>query len=52
MMYKAMTQTVLLYSSKSWVVIELILKILEGFRHREDRQIAGMTVKRVSDGVW
>ena len=38
MIYKAVAQLVLLYGSEIWV-----LKILEGFHHREDRQITGMT---------
>ena len=51
-MYKAVSYTVLLYGSKSWVVTEAMLKILEGFHHRAARRIAGMMVKRVADGMW
>ena len=34
MMYKAVFQTVLIYGSDSWVVMDAILKVLEGFHHR------------------
>ena len=45
MMYKAVTQLVLLYVSEIWVVTGDILKVLEGFRHRAARRIMGMTGK-------
>ena len=34
MMYKAVVQTVLIYRGGSWVVMDAILKVLEGFHHR------------------
>ena len=43
MMYKALVQEVFLYESESWVVADVILKFLEGFHHKVDRRIAGMT---------
>ena len=52
MIYKAVAQSVLMYGSKSWVVIGEMLKVLEGFHHRADRQITGMTEKRVADREW
>ena len=33
MMYKAVVQTVLIYGSGSWVVTDVILKLLEGFHY-------------------
>ena len=39
MVYKAMEQFVLLYSSESWVVVGGVLKFLEGFHHQVARQI-------------
>ena len=32
--YKVVVQTVLLYRSNIWVLIDLILKVLEGFHNR------------------
>ena len=43
MMYKALVQEVFFYESESWVVADVILKFLEGFHHKVDRRIAGMT---------
>ena len=43
MMYKGVTHSVLLYCSDIWVATGGILKALEGFRHRAERQIVGMT---------
>ena len=34
MMYKAVVHTVLIYGSGSWVVTDVILKLLEVFHHR------------------
>ena len=42
MMCKAVVQTVLLHGSKSWVLTEAVLKVLERFQHRLDWIIAGM----------
>ena len=52
MMYTAVAQKVLLYGSKSWVVTEAMLKILEGFHHQAVSWIAGMMAKRAADGAW
>ena len=40
-MYKAVDQSVLLYSIKSWVVTGDMLKVLEGFHHQASRHITG-----------
>ena len=43
MMYKLLSQTVMLYGSESWVVTWVMLKVLEGFHHRSAIRITGMT---------
>ena len=43
MMYKVVAQLVILCSSDSWVVMGVIIKVLEGFHHREARRKTGMT---------
>ena len=42
MIYKAVVQMVLLYGSKSWVVIEAMLKVMEVLHHRVDHRMAGI----------
>ena len=42
MLYEAVVKTVLLYRSKSWVVIGAMLKVFGIFHHWEDRWIVGM----------
>ena len=43
MVYKAVTQSVLLYRSEIWLVTGVVLKVLEGFHHWSASQITGMT---------
>ena len=52
MLYKEISQSVLLYGRESWVVTGAILKLLEGFHHRQDRRIAGMTEWHTTSGEW
>ena len=52
MVFKAVAQLVLLYSSESWVVTGVMLKVLEGFRHQVDRRIMGMTATCGEGGEW
>ena len=40
--YKVVVQTVLLYRSKIWVLIDVILKVLERFHHRVAWRMAGI----------
>ena len=47
MVVKAVVQTVLLFGSDSWVVTEIMLKVLEGLHHRVARMIAGMSYRQV-----
>ena len=51
-MYKSVVQTVMLYRRKSLVVIYAMLNLLEGFHHRVDLQITGMTAQQVREGGW
>ena len=50
MMYKAVSQTVLLYGSESWVVTVSMLKVMEVFHHRAARRIAVMMAWREEGG--
>ena len=50
MMYKSVTQLVILYGSDIWVVTGGMLKVLEGFHHRAARQIKGMMAIRGASG--
>ena len=42
MMYKVVVHTVLMYRIDSWVVLDEMLKVLEGFHHWVTRRISGM----------
>ena len=50
MMYTGVVHMVLLYGSKSWLVTEEILKVLEGFHYGVARMTAGMPSPRVGEG--
>ena len=52
MIYKSVAQKVLLYGSESWGVIGAILKVLDGFHHREAQRIAGMKAWHAEYGDW
>ena len=52
MMYKAMTQLVLLYGSYIWVTTGARIKVLEGFHHQEDRRVKGTKEKSGAGGEW
>ena len=52
MMYKALAQKVLLYGSESWVLMEVMLKLMEGFHHWLDRRISGMSGWRIREEGW
>ena len=52
MMYKAVDQLVILYGIKIWVVTGDMLKVMEGFRHRESMRITGMTESRGAGREW
>ena len=40
MLYKSFSEALLIYGNKSWVVTVYMLKLLEGFHHREDPLIS------------
>ena len=52
MLYKAVVQLVLLYGSKSCVLMGLMIKVLEVFHHRLVRSITGMTLRCTTSGEW
>ena len=52
MIYKAVEQSVMLYGGDIWVVMGLMLKVLEGFHHRDTREITVITEKGVADREW
>ena len=52
MMYKAVTQSVLLYGSEIWVVTEYMIQVLGGFHHQVTRHITGMTATCGACGEW
>ena len=51
-MFKAVSQSGILYGSDSWVVKGAMLKVLEGFHHREARRITGMMATRGAGREW
>ena len=50
--YKVVEQMVVLYASNIWVMTGAMLKVLEGFHHRSDRRIVGMTAQSTDGGEW
>ena len=53
MFYKAIVQTVLLFSSETWVVTPTLLQQLESFHHAVARRISGKRATLdVRTGVW
>ena len=50
LMYKVVAHRVIIYSSKSWVVMKAMLKMLEGFHHWVARRIAGMSDRNFGEG--
>ena len=52
MIYKAVAQTVLIYRRGSWAVTREMMKVMEGFHHRESRRIAEMVACCMEDAEW
>ena len=52
MMYKVVAQLVLLYGIEIWVTTGDMLKVLEGFHHREARRTMGMAKTHGAGGEW
>ena len=51
-MYKAMSQSVMLYGNEIWVVTREMLNFLTAFLHWAARRITGMTEKPGAYGEW
>ena len=51
-MYKEVVQAVLLYGRKIWLVTDVMMTVIEGFRHRIDIQIAGITARKGDGMEW
>ena len=49
MIYKVVVQIVILYGSNSWVVMEVILKVVGGYHYQVDQRIAGMSYWQVGE---
>ena len=52
MMYKVVTQLVLLYGSEIWVVMGDMLRVIEGFHYQVYIRITGMKVWRTMSREW
>ena len=50
--YKAGFQSVLLYESKIWVVMNAMMTLIEVFHHIIDRRIVGMTARKGDRKEW
>ena len=50
--YLAVFQAVLLFGVETWVVTPLIGRLLGSFRHRVARSMAGMQLRRQTNGGW
>ena len=51
MIYNVLIQTVLLYRSESWVVMDVMMRVLEGFHHQVSQRISGMSYWKFGVGV-
>ena len=52
MLYKAVVHMVLLYGCDIWVVMDSMMTVLEGFHHRVDQRLLGLTARRGDGGEW
>ena len=50
--YLAVVQLVILYGSKTWVIIPLIGRFGGEFQHRVARRLTGRQPQRGRNGVW
>jgi hypothetical protein len=48
--YKAVCQSVLLFSCETWVISKQIIRCLDGFHHRIARRLTGRHIRPRSDG--
>ena len=51
-LYKVVVHTVFIYWCESWVVIDSMMTVMEGFHHRVARRIVVMTLRRSKDVEW
>ena len=51
-MYNAVVHAVLLYGRKIWVVMEVMMKVMDGFHNIIDRQITGMIAMSGAGREW
>ena len=52
MIYNLVVQTVLPYGYQSWVVTDAMITVLDGFYHRVDWILAGLTERQGNAGKW
>ena len=52
MIYKSVFRALLLYDSKLWVVMDVMMMVLEGFCHRTEKRILGMMARRGDGAEW
>ena len=52
MMYKVLVQDFLLYGIKSWLVMDAMMMVLEGFHHKISRQTVGMIDRNGDRREW
>ena len=50
--YKAVVQEFLLYTSDIWVIMDAMMKVLEGLHHHINQRIAGKTICQVGVEGW
>ena len=51
-LYTEVVKSVLLYGSKSWVVTEVTLKLIQGLHHKAEISVTGMMARRTTSGEW
>ena len=51
-MYKAVVQAVRLYGREIWVVLDVMMRVIEGFHHSIAIRIKGMTARKGNGGEW
>ena len=52
MIYKEVVQTVLQYRSKSWVITDSMMKVLELFHHWISVRLTGKKARRIGKKGW
>ena len=50
--YRAVVQTILLYGSETWVILEAMKKKVEGAHTDFLRQMTGNLARQIVDGTW